>query len=255
MHLNFNIDLAAAYKSPSQIARVLSEDWVLREIYCPNCGESVQGYKNNTPVADFCCKTCFEDFELKAKVGKIGNKVPAGAYSKMIERLKSPQKPNFFFLGYRNKLWTATDFFVVPKHFFVPSIIEKRMALIATAKRAGWIGSNILFSRIPNAGKIFYIQNGIEIEKTEVLNKWQKTLFLKQIQNVESKGWILDIIRCIESLDKQEFTLHDMYQFEHSLSLLHTQNKNIKPKIRQQLQILRDRKFLLFSGDGNYRLR
>ncbi|MGB2140446.1 MAG: DpnI domain-containing protein, partial [Psychrobacter sp.] len=31
MDLNFNQQLASAYKSPSQIVRVLSEDWVAKQ--------------------------------------------------------------------------------------------------------------------------------------------------------------------------------------------------------------------------------
>ena len=39
MNLNFNIDLAGGYKSNSQIARVLTENWVKENSYCPNCGQ------------------------------------------------------------------------------------------------------------------------------------------------------------------------------------------------------------------------
>ncbi|NPA74437.1 MAG: restriction endonuclease, partial [Epsilonproteobacteria bacterium] len=64
----------------------------------------------------------------------------------------------------------------------------------------------------------------------------------------------LDIIKCIEKLDKQSFTLKDIYQFENYLQIKHPENKNIKAKIRQQLQILRDKKYLKFVGRGKYLL-
>jgi type II restriction enzyme len=89
----------------------------------------------------------------------------------MIERLKSLKKPNFFFMSYFLKNYEINDFFIVPKYFFVPEIIEKRKELSENAKRAGWIGSNILFSKIPNSGKIYYIKNGKEFSKEEVLKK------------------------------------------------------------------------------------
>src|SRR3990167_788923 len=168
MNLNFDIKLAGVYTSYSQKARVLSEAWVLDEIYCPNCGDSIYDYDNNKPVADFYCKKCSEDFELKSKKGKIGKKVSAGAYSQMIKRINSTSKPNFFFMGYLESLF-VNDFFVIPKHFFLSEIIEKRKPLKETARRAGWIGSNILFSKIPKAGQIFYIEDGKEISKKEVL--------------------------------------------------------------------------------------
>jgi len=255
MNLNFDTKLATSYTSYSQKARVVTESWVLNEIYCPSCGDSVCDYENNKPVADFYCKKCLEDFELKSKKGKIGNKVSAGAYSKMIERINSLQKPNFFFMGYMTKLWNVNNFFVVPKHFFITEIIEKRKPLADSAKRARWVGSNILFHKIPQAGQIFYVENGQEVDKKHVLEKWQKTVFLKQVKRSDAKGWILDIMNCIDSLNKKEFTLEDMYSFEKDLSVIHPENKNIKPKIRQQLQFLRDKGYLEFIGDGVYKLK
>jgi len=253
MELLLDKNLAINYKNQSQIARILTENWVQKEIFCPNCGNKIENYTNNKPVADFYCKKCSEDFELKSKKGKIGKKITARAYSKMIERLDSKQKPHFFFMGYLTTL-LVDDFFVVPKYFFVPEIIEKRKALAETARRAGWIGSNILFFKIPTAGKIFYIENGEEISKKEVLQKWQKTVFLKKIDKPELKGWILDTMNCIESLEKKEFSLSEIYQFENDLEKIHPENKNIKAKIRQQLQFLRDKGYLEFIATGKYKL-
>ena len=255
MNLLFDTKPADKYKSSSQKARVLSEAWVLKQIYCPSCGDGIYDYDNNKPVADFYCKKCSEDFELKSKRGKIGKKVSAGAYSQMIKRISSMEKPNFFFMGYLASIWSVNDFFVVPKHFFVSEIIEERKPLAESARRAGWVGSNILFSKIPKAGQIFYIENGSEVAKKDVLEKWQKTAFLKKIKKPDSKGWILDIMNCIDALNKKDFTLEDVYAFEHDLALLHPNNKNIKPKIRQQLQFLRDKGYLEFIEAGKYRLK
>lgn len=254
MNLNFNSKLADKYTSFSQKIRVLSETWVLNEIYCPGCGINLHEYENNKPVADFYCRKCAEDFELKSKKGKIGKKVSAGAYSQLIRRINSPQKPHFFFMSYIADMLKVNDFFVVPKYFFVSEIIEKRKPLANSARRAGWVGSNILFSKIPKAGKIFYIENGKVIDKVDVLNKWQKTVFLKQVKNIDSKGWILDIMNCIDILNKKDFTLQDMYSFEQNLSMIHPENKNIRPKIRQQLQFLRNKGYLEFIDLGKYRL-
>lgn len=254
MNLNFETKLAESYASNSQKARVLTEAWVLNEIYCPNCGDNICNYNNNKPVADFYCKKCSEDFELKSKQGNFVTKVPAGSYYKIIKRINSPQKPNFFFMSYKIEIQNINYFFVVPKYFFITEIIEKRSPLTNNAKRSGWIGSNILFSKIPKAGQIFYVENGKEIDKKVVLSKWQKTIFLKQIKKRSAKGWILDIMNCIDLLNKKEFHLSDIYNFEKDLSANHYENKNIKPKIRQQLQILRNKGYLEFLGNGVYKL-
>lgn len=255
MKLSLNTKLADKYTSQSQKIRVLTEAWVDDKIFCPNCGNiKVSNYENNRPVADFYCKKCKEEFELKSKKGKFGKKISAGAYSKMIQRLSLPLKPNFFFMNYLESL-RVNDFFVVPKHFFIPEIIERRKPLKKSARRAGWVGSNILFSKIPKAGQIFYIENGKEINKKDVLEKWRRTVFLKRIKKTESKGWILDIMNCIDALNKKEFTLQEIYHFEQNLKVIYPKNKHIKDKIRQQLQILRDNGYLKFIDRGNYKLK
>ncbi len=255
MDLNFDTALLSNYVSNSQKARILTEKWTLNNIYCPSCGDFVNEYANNAPVADFYCSKCNEDFELKSKSGKFNASISAGAYSEMIKRISSREKPNFFFLEYVAKLLNVNDFFVVPKHFIIKEIIEERKPLKETAKRAGWVGSNIKFSKIPKAGQIYYVEKGIEIPKPIVLEKWQKTVFLKKVDDVNAKGWILDIMNCIDSLNKKDFTLQNIYAFENDLSVIHPENKNIKPKIRQQLQFLRDKGYLEFIEAGKYRLR
>jgi len=47
-------------------------------------------------------------------------------------------------LNYDLARLAVSNVFVVPKHFFVREIIEERKPLAPTARRAGWIGCNIL---------------------------------------------------------------------------------------------------------------
>jgi len=254
MYLNLNSNLANSYSSSSQKIRVLTESWVKENIYCPSCGNYIDEYENNRPVADFYCKKCKEDFELKSKNGNIGKKIVDGAYCTMIERLNSSQNPNFFFLTYDKKSLDVFNFLVIPKHFFTPDIIEKRKPLSSTAKRAGWVGCNILLNTIPNNGKLFYIKNRDIQPKNKLLEQWHKFHFLQKFSNIQTKGWLLDIIKCIEALNKDTFTLGELYTFEEYLRIKHPKNNNIKAKIRQQLQILRDMNYLKFISRGKYKL-
>ncbi len=160
MNRSFNNKLAIGYSNNSQKIRVLSEDWVGTEIFCPNCGTNILPYENNRPVADFYCKNCSEEYELKSKKNTMGRKIVDGAFSTMIERLQSRENPNFFFLNYNLQNYKIINFTVIPKHFFVPEIIEKRKPLSLNARRAGWVGCNILLNSIPDSGKIFYIKDG-----------------------------------------------------------------------------------------------
>lgn len=252
MSLNLYSEKADIYQSNSQKIRVLTESWVNEFIYCPSCGNSIYEYQNNKPVADFYCPKCSEDYELKSKKDKMGKKIVDGAYATMIERLQSESNPNFFFLNYDKNTLDISNFIVIPKHFFIPEIIEKRKALSLTAKRAGWVGCNILLETIPSSGKIFYVRDSKVQSKDKILEEWHKTSFLKESHNIKSKGWVLDILKCIEKIDRKDFTLHDIYQFETYLKHKHPDNNNIQAKIRQQLQVLRDKGFLKFTNRGNY---
>lgn len=62
-------------------------------------------------------------------------------------------------------------------------------------------------------------------------------------------------MKCVEAIGKPEFQIEDIYAFEDRLGLLYPGNQNVRPKIRQQLQFLRDRGFLDFVSRGYYRLR
>lgn len=255
MNINFDKQLATTYKSFSQQARVLTENWVSKQIYCPNCGSAqLEKYSNNRPVADFFCQQCQEDFELKSKKGSIGEKIVDGAYRTMIGRLQESNNPNFFLLNYDLQKLEVRSLFVVPRHFFIPRIIEKRKPLALTAQRAGWIGCNILLQGIPQAGKIFFIKNKIVEPKNKVLVEWRKTLFLREEKEVSAKGWLLDVMTCVEKLGHKEFLLDEVYVFENELSKKHSDNHHIKDKIRQQLQVLRDKGYLKFIKRGRYRL-
>lgn len=254
MNLFFNIRLADEYTSLSQKVRILTEDWVDRQVFCPNCGHlDIDKYENNKPVADFFCSNCREDYELKSKKNSGGIKIVDGAYRTMIERLESINNPNFFLLNYNLSNFSVLDFLVIPKHFFVPDIIEKRKALSQTARRAGWVGCNILLQSIPQTGKIFFVKNRQIESREKVIANWQKTLFLRDEKEISAKGWLLDVMRCVDKLDKKEFKLDEVYAFENELSRLHPENRHIKDKIRQQLQFLRDKGYLDFVSRGYYR--
>ena len=254
MQIHFDIKIAERYHSASQKSRVFTEAWVDNEAFCPNCGSSLDQFQKGRPVADFYCSKCYEEYELKSKKDSIGMKLVDGAYRTMLERLKSDNNPNLFLLNYDLQRFQIQNFFVVPKHFFVPEIIEQRKPLSETARRAGWVGCNILLKDIPLTGKIFYIKNGKVESREQILENWRKTLFLREEKEVAVKGWILDIMNCIDKIGKGEFSLNEVYAFEKPLEQKHPNNRHIKDKIRQQLQFLRDKGYLDFVARGKYRL-
>lgn len=255
MKLGFEVS-ERQYDSGSQQARVWTERWVADWRYCPNCGATcLKQFTANNPVADFFCASCSDQFEVKSKnASSFGRSVVDGAYERKIERLESRTNPNLILLGYSKADRKVRSVFVVPKHFFVTDIIQKRKPLASTARRAGWIGSNILLSKVPESGRIFIVRDGLQEAKDVVLAKWRQTLFLRTASS-EARGWLIDVMKAVDAIGNREFTLEDVYAFEPRLRAAYPNNNNIRPKIRQQLQVLRDNGYLEFRGRGLYRLR
>lgn len=253
MNLYFDTNLALDYNSNSQKIRVMSENWVVDNVYCVKCGSKLSHFENNKPVGDMYCKNCKEEFELKSNKAKLGKNIVDGAYSTMIEKIANDDVPNFFYLNYSLKKYEVNNLLIIPKHYFTKEIIIKRPPLSKNARRAGWVGCNINVSLIPESGKIYIIKDGQEIDKKCVIENFNKMLFLRKSKG-ELKGWLLDVLKCIELLDKKEFSLSEIYAFEKILKMKHSKNNNIQAKIRQQLQILRDYGYLSFTKRGEYKL-
>lgn len=252
METSFNVQLANGYHSKSQIARILTENWTGTHMYCPVCGwPTISKFPNNQAVADFYCPHCNNQFEQKSKNGAFGNKIADGAYGTFIQRISSNDNPDFFLMSYSLEKMRVEDMFFVPKYFFVPEIVEKRKPLAETAKRAGWIGCNILLDKIPAQGRIAIVKNGVALDKEHVLSqvKWSQKV---KTQNMEARGWLMDILHCVNAIDSTFFTIDMVYAFEEELILKHPDNHNIRAKIRQQLQQLRNRGIILFLGNGQY---
>ena len=69
-----------------------------------------------------------------------------------------------------------------------------------------------------------------------------------------ARGWTLDVLNVVRSLGREDFSLADVYARSAELARLHPRNRFVRPKIRQQLQILRDLGLLEFLGRGRYRV-
>ncbi len=249
---HFDTSIAQQYHSQRQKIRVMSETWVGENLYCPCCGNPhISKMVNNKPVRDFICDYCGEAFELKSKAGTFGKKIADGAYKTMIESISSFSNPHLFILSYTKDL-LVRDMFFIPKFFFIPDIIEKRSPLPETAVRAGWTGCNILISNVPQQGKITLIQEQLERNHGLVVEEYNQIKKL-QISSLETRGWLFDVLNCVNATKGEYFELGDIYKFVPELKEKHQNNHNIEAKIRQQLQLLRDRGIIEFLGKGAYR--
>jgi type II restriction enzyme len=254
MNLQCRAELGLNYKAGSQIARVISEDWCRRELYCAACSsDRLSPSRANTPAIDFVCPECDQCFQLKSFKTWSQKKIPDAAYDSMLRAIRSDRVPNLLVLQYSAD-WLVKNLVLVPRVFFSETVIEKRPPLNLKARRAGWVGCNILLDRIPRDGKIPVVANGSAVAERQVRQEFSRIRKLAEVPPAV-RGWTLDVLTAIRKLAKARFSLKELYELESYLQNIHPQNRNIRPKIRQQLQVLRDLRLIEFTSPGNYAVR
>ena len=251
--LELDLHLADGYKSPSQRARRITEGWYAEHMYCVACpSPHLDRTRENTRVVDFICGACGAEYQVKAKAGSLAARLRDAAYAPMMERARANRSPHFAFLGYDNAAWCVQNLLLVPGHFITTNVIERCRPLAPTARRAGWVGCNIRTDRIPSDGRLTAVENGRVVPPAKVRADFQQFADLAQARP-EARGWTVDVLRCVRALGRGEFSLKIFYErFEKELAALHPENHSVQPKIRQQLQFLRDRGVLRFLARGRY---
>lgn len=255
MQLDMPGELAAGYRSPTQQARVVSEAWGEENLYCSNCtSDRLRRLPTNTPALDFECPRCASLFQLKSQRHRFTTRINDAAYNKMREAILKRRTPNILALHYEAARWTVENLILVPSFAFSLSCIEKRKPLSSLAVRANWVGCNILLSNIPLDARIAVVTGGTISNPRIVRQQYERLRPLEKLR-IEARGWTLDVLNVVRRLDKPEFSLGEVYAFAPELARLHPQNKNVEPKIRQQLQELRELKILESLGRGHYRVK
>lgn len=244
----------APFESEPQNVRVWSEGWVKRWMYCPRCGnQGLNRHRNNNPAADFWCASCAEEFELKSQRAKFGSKIVDGAFAAMSKRIEEKTNASLLLLQYDREDLQVRNLSAVPKHFFATTLLERRKPLSPTARRAGWVGCNILLGQLPKSGRIAVVEERLARPREHVLEHWRRLSFLHE-ESAAARGWLVEVMRCVEQIGRAEFTLTEVYAFEKQLERIYPNNSHVRQKVRQQLQVLRDVGYLEFMGRGSYRL-
>lgn len=251
MELVGNIDLGLGYTSRTQQVRRISEDWVQRNVYCLRCdSDEIHPTSANTQTRDFVCPDCGHAYELKSKCGPFTGTVVDGAYSAMIRTIRTNRTPSFLLLEYSKK-WSVTGLTAVHHSLITENSIVARKPLAATARRAGWIGCSILLPTIAVDARIPVIRNQRIEPRATVRASFKKLETLAELP-YKARGWASAVLNLIRRIPGPSFSLTDAYGFEDELKLMYPENNNIKPKIRQQLQVLRDAGVIIFLGSGRY---
>lgn len=243
------------YKSASQRARVATESWGASNLYCVSCrSPRLQSLAHNTAAIDYVCDNCQSPFQLKSQSKPFGGRILDSAYSKMKSAILEDRTPNLYVLHYDLSAWRIQNLILIPKFAFALSALECRKPLGPKARRAGWVGCNILLNRIPADARIAIIREGQVRPNQEVRQAYDRLRPLQEL-DTEKRGWTLDVLQTVRSLEKSEFTLRDVYAHAEILAKLHPRNFHVRDKIRQQLQVLRDFGLIEFCRRGAYRLR
>ena len=254
MNLTMTGELATAYQSGSQRARVVTEAWGEKSLYCPNCSSpKLDRLKHNTKASDYSCPACGFWYQLKGQKTRLGNSIIDGAYAAMMEAIQRDETPNFYFMEYELTTWRVKNLLLIPHFAFSPSVIIKRKPLSITARRAGWVGCNIALNRIPVDARIAVVTESKAASASEVREKYRR---VKPLENISAKhrGWTLDVLNAIRTFGLIEFTTDDAYRLIPQLEQLHPDNRHIREKLRQQLQVLRDAGLLIHIERGRWRI-
>lgn len=191
-------------------------------------------------------------YQLKGQKNPIRSQIADGAFAAMMQAIRNDETPNFYFLHYDLATWSIRNLLLVPSFAFPESAIIKRKPLAVTARRAGWVGCNIDLNRIPTEARIAVVSESCIMPAAEVREKYSRVKPLKEL-SVKQRGWTLDVLNIVRRLGKAEFKNEDVYAFASELGKLHPDNRHIREKIRQQLQVLRDAGLLQHIGSGVWR--
>jgi type II restriction enzyme len=238
-------------------------------LFCPSCDSpNLRRSPHGTKAVDYTCPRCDSPFQLKSASTPFRSRIVDAAYSAMRRAIVERRTPNLLALQYDPTAWVVRNLVLIPQFVFSLSCLEKRAPLGPRARRAGWVGCTIVLTSIPPDARIPIISNGASVGPSAVRMQYARLRRLAG-SDVEARGWTLDVLNIVRRLQESrrgtandskgtpwraptEFTLADVYAFAGELARLHPQNKNVEPKIRQQLQILRDMGFVGFLGRGKY---
>lgn len=201
---------------------------------------------------DFRCADCKEPYELKSSKHPFRNRVLDGEYSTFMRAIESRDNPNLLLLNYDVARSRVTDFQAIPRQALSRLSIIPRRPLGPNARRAGWQGCTIDLSGLPPAALVPIVKAGAVRPISAVIREWGGFDFIGQIGE-SNRDWLPDVLSCVSRIASQEFLLTDVYDFETELRVLHPMNKHVRPKIRQQLQILARNSLIERVRPGLYR--
>lgn len=238
-------------KSGSQKARMLTEKWTSDNLECPNCGGKLSLLPANSRTSDLQCQACRETYQLKSQKMPFGKKILGAEYRTTIQAISSGGHPSLILLQYDLMNSTVQQLRIIHRSWITVKCIIPRCPLGPHARRAGWQGCLWVLESIPRTAFIEVVRNASAISPLTVRSQWLMTHSVSTPTKAQ-RGWVALVLQIVELLP-QEFTLQQVYAQEKELAKSYPANQNIRAKIRQQLQIIRDLGLIQFIKPSVYR--
>ena len=205
MELGFREELARGYSSRSQIARVLTQDWVGRQVPCLACSTlPLTPTVQNTKTRDFECPECSEPYELKSTSRRFRHLVADGEYGTFCSTIGADRTPNLLLLEYDPTNLGVKTLLAVHRSLISNQAVVPRRPLAGTARRAGWQGCSINLDLIPTSGRVPVVLEGQALPWSRVTAGWARFEFMVRLRP-ESRGWLRDVLSLVQQLPQGSF--------------------------------------------------
>jgi len=253
MNLVCNAEDAVGLSSGRQRARRITEAWFAREGFCLNCTSSnLEATSAGTIARDFVCPVCAEPYELKASAQSHINLVQDGGFYAMMGRIAVQEAPTLMLLQY-SPTWMVERLTAVSSVFFTPEVVRRRVKPHTRKSGASYLMCDLDLTVIPPDGKIVVVSGAALRPETQARAAFARSKRFADIP-VEGRGWAGLVLSAVRAIGKQEFTLAEVYAHEAAMHAVYPENTHVRPKIRQQLQVLRDLGYLEFGERGEYKV-
>lgn len=244
------------FKSASQAIRDVSERWGEANLYCASCtAPTLARQRASAAVVDFQCAACQTWSQLKFG-GARKRIIENGAYAQKQAWIRSRAMPDYILGRYDRDTWRVSDLWVVPGHFITANSIRARNELPPTHPRAGHVLSTIRLDALPPDAMVPVVADGEVRDPHAVRVDYRRFNFLRE-RGERAAGWMTEVLKEVRAFGTvgESFELVDFYLFaEARLASRFPNNRNVRPKMRQQLQELLIRGVVARERPGRYRV-
>jgi type II restriction enzyme len=255
MNLNCNLSLGDRLKRNTQRARVITEAWFGSEAYCLNCNsEKLCPTTAGTIARDFVCPVCSQPYELKSAAKAHTRIVQDGGFDSMMRRVRAQEAPALMLMHYSPE-WCVQGLIAIHPVFLTSAVVRKRAKphIRPRSRKEYWM-CDLDLTVIPPDGKIVIVDGEVARSECDTRREFRESKRFAEIP-VANRGWTALVLAAVRKIGKTEFSLDDVYAHEEAMHAVYPTNSHVRPKIRQQMQVLRDLGYIEFlSKRGEYRV-